>query len=80
MPIINFRITEEEQKKLKEKAAKTNSTMTDMCKRLVLGYEVENITSVKTIQALIELWQEMSDKKISQDILDKLKKIILEAE
>jgi len=77
MPQINFRITEQEKESLQKNADKTSSTLTDYCKKLILGYEVENITPEQTIEQLIELWEDMQSKNIPQNILDKLKQIIL---
>ena len=78
MPQINFRITEQEKESLQKSADKTSSTLSDYCKKLILGYEVENITQEHTISALIELWEQMQAKGIQQEIIDQLKQIILE--
>lgn len=78
MPTISFRVSEEENSLIKKEASKTSSTKTDYCKKLVLNHEVVNITTHQTINKLIDLWQEMEAKKVSADILDKLKIIILE--
>jgi len=79
MPQINFRLTEEEKEELKEKAAKTSSSLSDFCKKLILGYEVVNITPYQTIDKLINLWSELEEKNIDKQSLAKLKNIILEA-
>lgn len=79
MPTISFRVTEEENNLIEAEAKKTSSTKTDYCKKLVLNHEVVNITSHQTINKLIDLWQEMEDKKVSPNILEKLKNIILES-
>ncbi len=77
--MINFRVTEEEREYIENNANKTSVSLTDYCKRLVLNHEVVNITSHQTINKLIDLWQEMEAKKVSPDILEKLKNIILES-
>jgi len=78
MPTISFRVSEEENASIEKEAKKTSSTKTDFCKRLVLGHEVNNITAYQTIDKLIALWQELQKENTKQEILDKLKAIILE--
>lgn len=79
MPTISFRVTEEENSQIEKEAAKTSATKTDYCKKLVLGNKVKNITAYQTIDKLIILWQELKNENVKQEILDKLKAIILEA-
>jgi len=78
MPTISFRVTEQENKIIEKEAGKTSSTKTDFCKKLILGYEVVNITPYQTINKLIDFWEELQKEDIKQEILDKLKAIILE--
>lgn len=78
MPTISFRVTEEENTSIEQQSKKTSSTKTDYCKRLVLGHEVKNITAYQTIDKLIALWQELQKENTKQELLDKLKAIILE--
>ncbi len=79
--VVVIRFSEEDKIKLEEQVAKTANSLSEYCRRLVLGYEVDNMTSSNTVGALIALWRKMDeDGKVDRVYLDELKKIVLACE
>jgi hypothetical protein len=77
MPQINFRLTEEEENILKNKAFDASMTKTDFCKKIILGYKVKSTISSKVKYDLINFWKCLQENNVNSDILDELQKIIL---
>jgi hypothetical protein len=76
MKQLNIKLTKEEELIIYTNAKKTNQTLTDYCKRLILGYEVINITNEQAIISLIAYWQKLQSMNIDERLLEELKQII----
>jgi len=61
MPIINFRVSDEEQEKIKIFSKKTNETVSQYVRKLALGEMPENIEKQKLNLALIDFWQKIDE-------------------
>jgi Tfp pilus assembly pilus retraction ATPase PilT len=77
MKQLNIKLRDEEREEIYINAKKTNSTVTDYCKSLILGHEIENTITAQTVDRLIEFWKELQKTNISEELLEKLKQIIL---
>ena len=75
--VILIRVSEEEHQILKNKSNNTGKNLSEYIRLVAMGYAPENIIRNDTVIELSFLWEALKQKNTDKQLLEQLKKIIL---